>query len=46
MELECAYCGDSNNLTIDHVIPLVVKEEQILQRMLYAVVTLAIKEKG
>ena len=41
---KCAYCGDGNNLTIDHVVPR-CKVEQTLQKMLFVVALIVIREK-
>ena len=41
---KCAYCGDGNNLTIDHVVPG-QKVEQTLEKMLAVVALIVIREK-
>jgi len=41
---KCAYCGDGNNLTIDHVFQG-VKVEQTLQKMLFVVALIVIRGK-
>ena len=41
---KCAYCGDGNNLTIDHVVPR-SKVVQISLKMLSVVALIVIREK-
>ena len=44
-EYKCAYCGSDSELTIDHIVPRCKGGIQILRRMWFAVVRVAIKIK-